>query len=473
MSLGADHALAERMGALRAQGIHSILTTFTDLHGAPKGKLVPLEGLPGAVAAGAGFAGPSIWGTGLPRMGARSEYYGRVVPESLRPLPFMPGVAHAVCDGFAGGEPLDTCSRQLLKHQLNRLRERGWTFHVGIEPEFFLLKQDAQGRWGVADGEDRLDKPSYDLKAIHRNFGFLDDMRRHLTALGFELQQMDHEDAIGQYEINYRHDEALAAADRYQLFKLTAQAVAAQHGCSFSTMPKPLAGAPGSGLHFHLSLTEDQAPPAGPGPVPPGGGRPAWGGPAQGIGRAVMADPAGALGLSTAGHRFAAGLIHHADALAALCAPTVNSYKRLASSASASGTTWSPVWKTVGDNNRTCLVRTVAGRIEWRLPDPSCNVYAALAATLAAGLDGIDGALPAAEPCDEDLYQRQASGAAMPPRLPRDLHDALDALRADAVLREAVGAAFCDQFLRLKRAEWDAFAQQVSGWELRRYADAG
>jgi glutamine synthetase len=444
LSLGADHPLTERMGALRAQGIHSILTTFTDLHGVPKGKLVPLEALPDAVATGAGFAGPSIWGTGLPRRGARSEYFGRVVPESLRPLPFMPGVAHAVCDGFAGGEPLDTCSRQVLKHQLARLRQRGWTLHVGIEPEFFLMKQDAQGRWGVADADDRLDKPSYDLQAIHRNFGFLDDMRRHLTALGFELQQMDHEDAIGQYEINYRHDEALAAADRYQLFKLTAHAVAQQHGATFSCMPKPLAGAPGSGLHFHISLTDAQ-------------------------GRAVMADPVGALGLSTAGHRFAAGLLHHADALAALCAPTVNSYKRLASSASASGTTWSPVWKTVGDNNRTCLVRTVAGRIEWRLPDPSCNVYAALAATLAAGLDGIARELPVVQPCDEDLYQRQASGQAMPPRLPRDLYEALAALRSDAILRDAVGEAFCEQFLALKRAEWDAYAQQVSDWELTRY----
>lgn len=440
-------SLDESVRDLRAQGVHSILTTFTDLHGVSKGKLVPLEALPDAVQTGAGFAGPSIWGTGLPRMGARSEYMGRVVPASLRPLPFMPGVAHAVCDGFAGGEPLETCSRQVLKHQLGRLRERGWTFHVGIEPEFFLLKQDAHGRWGVADGEDRLDKPSYDLKAIQRNFGFLDDMRRHLTALGFELQQMDHEDAIGQYEINYRFDDALAAADRYQLFKLTAHAVAQQHGATFSCMPKPLAGAPGSGLHFHVSLTDAN-------------------------GNAVMADPAGALGLSAAGHQFAAGLIHHADALAALCAPTVNSYKRLASSASASGTTWSPVWKTLGDNNRTCLVRTVAGRIEWRLPDPSCNAYAALAATLAAGLDGIARALPAEPACDEDLYQRQASGQPMPARLPRDLFEALAALDADAALRDAVGAAFCEQFLSLKRAEWDAYAQQVSEWEMARYAVA-
>jgi len=292
------------MDALRAQGIHSVLTTFTDLPGGPKGKLVPLDGLPGAVSSGAGFSGPSISGTGLPRMGARSEYMGRVVPESLRPLP------------FAGGEPLDTCSRQVLKRQIERLKARGWRLWVGIEPEFFLLNRNNQGRWQVADALDGLAKPSYDLQAIGRNFAFLDAMRQTLTALGFGLQQIDHEDACGQYEINYQHDDALAAADRYQLFKLAAQAVAAQHGAVFSTMPKPLAHAPGSGLHFHLSLTDAN-------------------------GQAVMAEANGALGLSSIGHQFAAGLLHHADALAALCAPTVNSYKRLAASRSASGTTWS------------------------------------------------------------------------------------------------------------------------------------
>jgi glutamine synthetase len=178
------------------------------------------------------------------------------------------------------------------------------------------------------------------------------------------------------------------------------------------------------------------------------------------------------LGLSAAGHQFAAGLLDHADALSALCAPTVNSYKRLALSHSASGTTWSPVWKAYGDNNRTCLVRAVAGRLEWRLPDASCNVYAALAATLLAGLDGMDRALAAPAPCDEDLYERFASGAAMPDRLPRDLCDALVALENDAALRALLGEAFCAQFLALKRAEWDAYQQQVSPWELARYADA-
>ncbi|QHE88704.1 type III glutamate--ammonia ligase [Hydrogenophaga sp. BPS33] len=441
--------MAARVDALRAQGIHSVLATFTDLLGAPKGKLVPLDRLAHAMDVGAGFSGPSIAGTGLPRMGARSEYMGRVRPQSLQALPFMPGVAHAVCDGFAGGEPLDTCSRQVLLRQVARLQqERGWTLWVDIEPEFFLLQRDAQGQWGVADGDDRLAKPSYDLQALGRNLGFLEAMRQTLVALGFALEQIDHEDARGQYEINYRHDHALAAADRYQLFKLAAQAVAQQHGMVFSTMPKPLAQAPGSGLHFHLSLTDAH-------------------------GHAVMADPAGALGLSETGHRFAAGLLHHADALAALCAPTVNSYKRLAASRSASGTTWSPVWKAVGENNRTCLVRSVAGRIEWRLPDPSCNVYAAIAATLAAGVSGIDQSLPPVAPCAQDLYEAHARGAEMPARLPRDLWAALEALSQDGALREAVGLAFCEQFLQLKRDEWVAWSQQVSDWELQRYADAG
>jgi glutamine synthetase len=432
---------------LSAQGIHSILAQFCDIHGVAKGKLVPLRTLQDWVTVGAGFSGPSIWGTGLPRHGERSEYYGRVQLESLRPLPFMPGVAHAVCDGFAGGVPLDTCSRQLLRRQVDRLAERGWKLWVGIEPEFFLLRQDAQGRWGVADAADYLDKPSYDLKSMLRNQGFLDAMRVTLEQLGFDLQQIDHEDANGQYEINYRFDEALAAADRYMLFKLAAHAVAQAHGSHFSCMPKPLAQAPGSGLHLHLSITDAK-------------------------GDAVFASSSDALGLSAQGYAFAAGLLQHADGLSALCAPTVNSYRRLAASSSVSGTTWSPVWKALGYNNRTCLVRSVAERLEWRLPDPSCNVYAAIAATLAAGLHGIDAGLAAPVACDIDLSEHRAAGGAMPARLPRDLRAALDALQADTLLREQVGVAFCDEFLTVKNAEWDAYATQVSDWELQRYAIA-
>lgn len=441
-----EQTVSQTIEALSAQGIHSVLTQFADIHGVAKGKLVPLANLQEWITTGAGFAGPSIWGTSLGRYGKHSEYYGRVQAGSLQPLPFMPGVAHGVCDGYAGGMPLATCSRQVLKKQVQRLQAKNLTLWVGIEPEFFLLRQDASGQWSQADAADQLDKPSYDLKAIYRNQGFLDDMRKALTTLGFQLQQMDHEDACGQYEINYKFDDALAAADRYMLFKMTAHAVAQRHGMTFSCMPKPFANAPGSGLHFHLSITDAQ-------------------------GRAVFTNSADPLELSPVGYSFVAGLLHHADALAALCAPTVNSYKRLASSDSASGTTWSPVWKAYGDNNRTCLVRIVAGRIEWRLPDPSCNVYAALAATLAAGLNGIENSMAPPAACNADLYEQHANRGAMPAQLPRDLKTAVDALEADTVLIKLVGSAFCDEFVRLKRLEWDAFSAQVSPWELKKYAD--
>jgi glutamine synthetase len=168
----------------------------------------------------------------------------------------MPGVSHAVCDGYAGGEALATCSLQFLKHQLLRLTDRGWTLWVDIEPEFFLLRQDATGRWLKADGQDQYDKSSYDLKSIHRNKDFLGEMWQSPIELGFDLQQIDHEDACGQYEINYRFDEALAAADRYMLFEMTAHIVAQKYDMTFSGMPKPICQC--AGQRFALSFESDQ-----------------------------------------------------------------------------------------------------------------------------------------------------------------------------------------------------------------------
>jgi glutamine synthetase len=442
------HTAEQTVAALRAQGVHTVLAQFTDIHGIAKGKLVPLEHWQSLVNTGAGFAGPSIWGTGLPRYGKKSEYYGKVIQGTERILLTMPGVVHAVCDGYAGKEPLATCSRQMLKRVLTQLDARGWTLNVGIEPEFFLLKRDAQNKWQVADEHDNLDKPSYDLKSIHRNYAFLDEMRSTLQALQFKLTQIDHEDAPGQYEVNYEYADALNAADDYMRFKMAAHAVAQKHGMTFSCMPKPLPHAPGSGLHFHLSITDKN-------------------------GKAIFSNAKDALGLSPEGYQFTAGLLKHADALAALCAPTTNSYKRLAVSKSASGSTWSPVWKSYGDNNRTTLVRTVDGRLEWRMPDPACNVYAAIAGVCAAGLMGIDKnyAVPAA--FNEDLYElteaeRDKLGMQ---RLPASLSAALDALQSDAALREAVGAEFCEQYLKVKRLDCTDPLSGDAHWELQRYAD--
>ncbi len=177
----------ERIAALQAQGLHSILAQFCDIHGVAKGKLVPVGNLGEWVEQGAGFSGPSIWGTGLPRMGPRSEYYGRIQPDSLRALPYMPGVAHAVCDGFAGGQPLDTCSRQVLKAAVARLDARGWKLWVGIEPEFFLLKSRRDGgrtvaarRRGRRSGQTLVRHPRHSAQP-----GFFGSHAQHAGGAGF------------------------------------------------------------------------------------------------------------------------------------------------------------------------------------------------------------------------------------------------------------------------------------------------
>jgi len=448
--------------SLAAQGVHTLLVQFTDLHGAAKGKLVPLERLEHVLTDGAGFAGPSIWGTSLPRCGPRAEYHAVGDPATLRVLPWMPGVARIVGDGVVAGAPFEACPRQVLRRATARLAARGWTLRTGIEPEFFLLRPEG-GRYVPADGADRLDKPSYDLKSLPRQQGFLHALRGALEAGGLAVEQIDHEDAHGQYELNFGHDEALRSADHLMLFKLAAHHLAEQRGAVFSMMPKPFADQPGSGLHFHVSL---------------------WAQDADGAPRALF-ETAAPEGPSASGatppvtlpdtlRHFVGGLLHHAAALCALAAPTVNSYKRLVVGESLSGTTWAPAVVAHGPDNRTALVRTLHGRLEWRLPDAAANPYLATAGLIAAGLDGIDRRLEPGPACTDDLFE--LSLPALRERgiacLPQSLAEALDALAASVLLREALGATLHAEFLRLKRAEWLEYARHVSDWEHRRYGAA-
>lgn len=439
---------------LAANGVHTLLVQFTDVHGVAKGKLVPLEHLDGVLTDGAGFAGPSIWGTGLPRMGPRSEYMARGCASTLVPLPWMPGVARIVCDGYVAGEAFEACPRQVLRRATARLAQRGWQLRVGIEPEFFLLK-NVDGRWRPADDADRLDKPSYDLKSLPRQLAFLTELQQALQACGLDVQQLDHEDAQGQYEVNFAHTEALASADHLMLFKLAAQALAERHGALFSMMPKPFADQPGSGMHFHVSLWQ-------------GDGEEA---------RCVFTPPrseAPTRPLSDLGRQFMAGVLVHSPALCALAAPTVNSYKRLVVGESLSGTSWAPAYLAHGPNNRTALLRTLPGRFEWRLPDASANPYLAIAGLIAAGLDGVERELDPGAECTDDLFALPL--AAVRERgiglLPQSLAEALDALEADPVVCAALGPALSSEFVRLKRGEWLEHARHVSDWELQRYVAA-
>ncbi len=428
---------------LQAQGVHTLLAQFTDINGVAKGKFVPLAHLEDLLRVGAGFAGPSIIGTGLPRTGPRAEYYARGDAGTAQPMPWMPGVARVVCDGFVAGEPFDACPRQVLRRAIARLADRGWCLRTGIEPEFFLLKK-VGSQWLPADNEDRLDKPSYDLKALPRQQAYLHALHEALAQCGLDVLQLDHEDAHGQYEVNFAYADALASADNLMLFKLAAHALAEARGMVFSMMPKPFADQPGSGLHFHVSL---------------------WAGEAQAQANNLF---------ERHGRHFIAGVLHHTPALCALAAPTVNSYKRLAPGRSLSGSSWVPAHIAHGPNNRTALVRTLPGRFEWRLPDASANPYLASAALIAAGLDGIDRELDPGPERTEDLFDAATpapsrSASHPPTALPRNLAEAIDALEADEVICAALGEALATEFMRLKRSEFADYSQHVSGWEMERY----
>jgi glutamine synthetase len=432
---------------LAAQGVHTLIAQFTDIHGVAKGKLVPLANADALLADGVGFSGPSIWGTGLHRTGRRAEYYGRGSASTARALPWMPGYARIACDGFVDGEPFEACPRQVLRRQIDRLSRHGWVLQTGIEPEFFLLRRNGQA-FVPADALDRLDKPSYDLKSLPRQSDFLAQLVVGLKACGLDVFQIDHEDAHGQYEVNFMHADALTSADNLMLFKMAAQALAEERGMVFSMMPKPIANQPGSGMHFHLSL---------------------WDGEGENA-RCVFDDRT--TGMSALGSHFIAGVLAHSAALCAIAAPTVNSYKRLMVGESLSGTSWAPAYVAHGPNNRTAVVRTLPGRFEWRLPDASANPYLATAALIAAGLDGIERKLDPAAACEEDLFelslaQIRARGIEL---LPQDLNEALTALRADAVIGAALGETLNNQFVELKHAEWDEYRRHVSDWEMQRYA---
>jgi glutamine synthetase len=336
----------------------------------------------------------------------------------------------------------------VLRRQMARLAERGWVLRTGIEPEFFLLRRTDSG-FEPADPFDRLDKPSYDLKSLPRQREFFQALADGLTRCGLDVFQIDHEDAHGQYELNFHHADALTSADHLMLFKMAAHTLAEERGMVFSMMPKPFADQPGSGMHFHVSL---------------------WQAKADGL--CVFDDPQ--QDLSPLGRHFIAGVLRHAAALTAVAAPTVNSYKRLSADVSITGTTWAPASVTHGPNNRTALVRTLPGRCEWRAPDAAANPYLATAALIAAGLDGIDRALGLPVACTDDLFERtptQLAARGIAP-LPQSLGEAIDALEANGVVCAALGDTLSAEFIRLKRDEWQAYGSHISAWEMQRYAAA-
>ena len=424
-----------------------VFAQFVDIHGAPKVKVVPADHFDDIIENGAGFAGGAVWGLGL-EPASPQDYMAVGDLSTLTLVPWQPGYARIVCDGHVDKKPWKFDSRVVVIKQVARLRARGLTFYTGLEPEFSLLKKNDKGDIVPCEDSDVLKKPCYDYKGLSRSREFLERLTDSVKVVGLDVYQIDHEDANGQFEINYTFDDCLSSCDDFIFFKMAASEIAHEMGLICSFMPKPFANRPGNGMHIHMSLGDGK----------------------QNVFE-DKSDPRG-LKLSKLAYHFLGGILKHAPALAAICAPTVNSYKRLVVGQSLTGATWAPAYISYGDNNRSTMVRIPGGRLELRIPDGACNPYLATAAVIAAGLDGIDRELDPGEPRNNNLYdltpaELKAEGIGT---LPQSLHEALFALERDHVLCESLGPV-AEEFLKLKNMEYVEYMRHVSDWEVQRYLE--
>ena len=417
------------------KGIEYFLVSFTDLFGTLRAKLVPAAAIADMEKEGAGFAGFAVW---LDMTPAHPDMLAMPDPASLVQLPWDPKIGWVASDLHMNGEPVAQAPRVALGRAVARAESLGFRMRHGVECEYFVITPEGDA---IADGRDTQAKPCYDTAALMRRFDLIAEICDCMQTLGWGPYQNDHEDACGQFEMNWDYADALVTADRHAFFKFMVRSLAERQGLRATFMPKPFPHLTGNGCHAHVSLWN----PAGD--------------------RNLFADDGDELGLSATARQFLGGLLHHAPGLCALLNPTVNSYKRLNAPPTASGATWSPNTATWSGNNRTHMIRIPApGRLELRLGDGAANPYLLPAAILGAGLDGIERDLEPPPRLDIDMYaEPERAGDVV--RLPLNLLDALRALEADANLAQSVGAEAVAAFTRLKYGEWNDYARSLTPWE--------
>ncbi|MAE61792.1 MAG: type III glutamate--ammonia ligase [Planctomycetaceae bacterium] len=438
---------------MKADGIEFILAQFVDITGGAKVKMMPASSLDDAVDEGAGFAGAAVWGVG---QGPDShDMLARIDLDTYTPLPWQPNTARFAGDLFVDGESYPFCPRTNLKRVLGDLKKEGYIFNVGMEPEHFLVTRSECGGikpWDP-DNVDTLSKPCYDFRSMSPAMAYLQELSTSLSNLGWGVYQCDHEDANGQFEVNFDFADALATADRITFFKMLTSQVAKKYGAIATHMPKPFSDQTGSGLHAHYHMADAES----------------------GENKFEADQDARQLGCSAMAYHFIGGVLKHARALVAVTSPTVNCYKRLQLGAglysSRSGFTWTPAFVTYGDNNRTQMIRTAGpGHFEDRTVSAACNPYLALAAYVAAGMDGVKNRIDPGEPNLGNMYERsleeiRSKGIEL---LPQSLWGALEELVDDEVVKSALGP-IADEFIKLKTAEWETYDQQITRWEINEY----
>ena len=422
----------------KATGVKYFMVSFTDLFGGQRAKLVPAQAIAEMQEDGAGFAG---FATYLDMTPAHPDMLAVPDASSVIQLPWKPEVAWAAANCVMEGEDVAQAPRNVLRKLIGRAADQGLHVKTGIEAEFFLLTPQGDQ---ISDPFDTAAKPCYDQQAVMRRYEVIREICDYMLELGWGPYQNDHEDANGQFEMNWEFDDALKTADKHSFFKFMAKSVAEKHGLRATFMPKPIEGLTGNGCHAHISV---------------------WDGAGNAAKTNVFADDAMDLGLSQSGRHFLGGIMKHASALAAITNPTVNSYKRINAPRTMSGATWAPNTVTWTSNNRTHMVRVPGpGRFELRLPDGAANPYLLQAVIIAAGLDGVSTNADPGKRYDIDMYAEghKVRGA---PRLPLNLLDALREFNKNKGLKSMLGDEFSAAYLKLKHQEWDAFAAHFSAWE--------
>jgi len=421
--------------AAKDKGIKYFLISFVDLFGALRAKLVPATAIGDMQKNGAGFAGFATW---LDMSPADSDLFAKPDPESLIQLPWKPEVGWLAADLWMDGKEVAASPRATLKRQIAAAAEKGWRMKSGVECEYFLINPDGTG---IADGRDTASKPCYDQSALMRRYDVVTAICDAMLEMGWGPYQNDHEDANGQFEMNWDYDDCLKTADRHVFFKYMVKSLAEAHGLRATFMPKPFANLTGNGCHAHVSLWD-----------------------AKGTTN-LFHDDAGELGLSALAYHFLGGVMHSASALAAIFNPTVNSYKRINAPRTLSGATWSPNSVSYGGNNRTHMVRIPdAGRFELRLMDGAANPYLMQAGVLAVGLDGIANERDPGKRLDINMYTDGHKARGLK-KLPLNLWEALRTFKDSKVLQERLGSELCTAYAKLKRQEWDAYAASITQWE--------
>ena len=419
------------------------MISFTDLFGGQRAKLVPAQAIAEMQEGGAGFAGFATW---LDMTPAHPDMLAVPDPGSVIQLPWKPEVAWVAGNCVMEGADVAQAPRNVLRRLIGQAAAEDMHIKTGVEAEFFLLNPNGEQ---ISDPFDTAAKPCYDQQAVMRRYDVIREICDYMLSLGWGPYQNDHEDANGQFEMNWEFADTLVTADRHSFFKFMTKSIAEKHGLRATFMPKPIEGLTGNGCHAHISV---------------------WDAAGDAASTNIFATdkgqgPTGELGLSEKGKHFLGGIMEHASALVAITNPTVNSFKRINAPRTMSGATWAPNTVTWTGNNRTHMVRVPGpGRFELRLPDGAVNPYLLQAVIIAAGLNGVRSKADPGKRWDIDMYAEghKVRGA---PKLPLNMLDALREYDKDKSLKSALGDEFSEAYLKMKNQEWNSFISHFSVWE--------